>query len=203
MAEIASRELEQLPVGPTGKEGLGWWGMGTLIATEAALFIYLLFAYYYSGAQAQPNWVLEARPDLKLALPNTLLLLVSSLAVWMGERGTRAGRRAQALLGLGGAFVMGCVFVAVQCVECAGKPFSLGTSNYASLYFVTTGLDIAHIVLGLAILLALILWTALGYFSPRRRLSVSVGVLYWYFVTAVWLLVFITYYITPYLGFGR
>jgi cytochrome c oxidase subunit III len=27
-------------------------------------------------------------------------------------------------------------------------------------------------------------------------------VLYWHFVDAVWLFVFFTYYVTPYLGFG-
>jgi cytochrome c oxidase subunit III len=53
------------------------------------------------------------------------------------------------------------------------------------------------------VLLALFTWTALDYFSPRRRLVVSAGVLYWHFVDAVWLFVFTTYYLTPYLGFGR
>jgi heme/copper-type cytochrome/quinol oxidase subunit 3 len=32
---------------------------------------------------------------------------------------------------------------------------------------------------------------------------VSAGVLYWHFVDIVWLMVFSTYYLTPYLGFGR
>ena len=77
-----------------------------------------------------------------------------------------------------------------------------GTSSYGSLYFLTTGIHEAHVVVGIAVLLALFLWTALDYFSPRRRLSVSAGVLYWHFVDIVWLLVFATYYLTPYLGFG-
>ena len=33
--------------------------------------------------------------------------------------------------------------------------------------------------------------------------SSSAGVLYWHFVDAVWMFVFTTYYLTPYLGFGR
>ena len=61
----------------------------------------------------------------------------------------------------------------------------------------------AHVVLGLAVLSAVFAWTALDDFSPRRRLVVSAGVLYWHFVDAVWLFVFATYYLTPYLGFGR
>jgi heme/copper-type cytochrome/quinol oxidase subunit 3 len=164
------------------------------VATEAALFSYLLFAYYYTGAAAPPGWLLEPHPVLKLALPNTILLLASSGAAWYGERGVLTWRRRQALIGLGCALVMGTAFAVVQYFEWRSKTFSLGTSSYASLYFVTTGILVLAAIFG---------WTALDYFSPRRRLVVSAGVVYWHFVDVVWLFVFTTYYITPYLGFGK
>jgi heme/copper-type cytochrome/quinol oxidase subunit 3 len=176
--------------------------MAMLIASEAALFAYLLFSYYYVGASAPPGWVLEPHPTLKLALPNTILLMASSVVAWFGERGILDRRRGQALLGLGGAFIMGTVFAIVQGYEWHSKAFSLGTSSYASLYFVTTGFHEAHVVVGLGVLAALFVWTALDYFSPRRRLTISAGVIYWHFVDVVWLFVFSTYYVSPYLGFG-
>jgi cytochrome c oxidase subunit III len=203
MAESAIAEPRDLPVGPTGRKGLGSWGVGTLIASEAALFSYLLFAYFYTGAVSPRGWLLEASPSLKLALPNTLLLLLSSVAAWWGERGILRFRPHNALIGFGAAFVMGSVFVLVQWWEWHTKPYGLGASSYASLYFLTTGFHIAHVLVGLAVLAALFLWTALDYFSPRRRLSVTAGVFYWHFVDVVWLFVFTTYYLTPYLGFGR
>ena len=119
-----------------------------------------------------------------------------------GANGGPDRRRPQALVGFALAFVMGTVFALVQCYEWHTKPFSVGTSSYSSLYFLTTGIHIAHVLVGLAVLAAIFLWTALDYFSPRRRLSVSAGVLYWHFVDIVWLFVFTTYYLTPYLGFG-
>lgn len=200
--EIAICAPRDLPVGPVGRNGLGYWGVWMLIATEGALFAYLLFSYYYTGATATRGWVLEPRPTLKLALPDTILLLLSSVVAWVGERGILDRQRGKALLGVGGAFVMGVIFVAVQGKEWAAKPFGLGTSSYSSLYFVTTGFHTAHVAVGLGVLLALFVWTALDYFSPRRRLAISAGVLYWHFVDAVWLFVFFTYYVSPYLGFG-
>jgi heme/copper-type cytochrome/quinol oxidase subunit 3 len=200
--EIAISEPKNLPVGPLGRHGIGYWGVGTLIASEAALFAYLLFAYYYTGASATPGWVIEAHPSLKLALPNTVLLLASSGVAWIGERGILDRRRGQALWGFAGAFVMGAAFAAIQGYEWTSKPFSLGTSSYASLYYVTTGFHMAHVIIGLGVLAALFLWTALDYFSPRRRLTISAGVMYWHFVDVVWLFVFATYYVSPYLGFG-
>jgi cytochrome c oxidase subunit 3 len=203
VAETAIAEPRALPVGPTGRKGLGSWGVGTLIASEAALFGYLLFAYYYAGVSMPRGWLLEPSPNLRLALPNTILLLASSGAAWWAERGILLRRRSQALLGFGVALLMGTVFAFVQWLEWHQKPFSFGASNYASLYFVTTGFHMAHVLVGLLVLAALLLWTVLDYFSPRRRLTVTAGVFYWHFVDVVWLFVFTTYYLTPYLGFGR
>jgi len=203
MAEPFVLRPASLPVGPVGRRGLGYWGVGTLIATEGVLFAYLLFAYYYLGAAADPGWVLEPRPPLKLALPNTVLLLASSLVAWWGEHGVLHRERRQALLGFGLTLLMGTLFAIVQFLEWHAKPFRLGDSSYASVYFVTTGFHMAHVLIGLLVLAMIFLWTALDYFSPRRRLSVSAGVLYWHFVDVVWLFVFTTFYITPYLGFGR
>lgn len=203
MVETVVSSPVGLPVGPVRRHGVGWWGVGTLIATEGALFVYLLFSYYYTGATAPAGWLLEPSPPLKLALPNTLLLLLSSLAAWWGEQGILKRTRWRALFGFGLAVAMGTLFVAVQWLEWHSKTYGIGTSSYSSLYFITTGFHIAHVILGLAVLAALFAWTALDYFSPRRRLVVSAGVLYWHFVDVVWLFVFATYYLTPYLGFGR
>lgn len=202
MAEMALAQPRDLPVGPQGRSGLGWWGVGALVASEAALFGYLLFSYYYVGATALPGWLPEPRPKLFPTLPNTVLLVASSFVAWYGETGVAKGNRAQALTGFGGAFVMGAVFVAVQCYEWWATPYGMGASSYASLYYTTTGFHMAHVLAGLVILASLFGWAAADFFSPRRRISVSAGVLYWHFVDAVWVFVFTTYYLTPYLGFA-
>ena len=64
-------------------------------------------------------------------------------------------RRWQALLGFGAAFLMGTVFAAVQVLEWRAKTYGLGASSYASLYFVTTGFHMGHVLVGLLILAAL------------------------------------------------
>jgi heme/copper-type cytochrome/quinol oxidase subunit 3 len=132
-----------------------------------------------------------------------VLLLISSGFVWLAEQGIIRGRRGQALLGLCVAFVLGVVFVAVQRLDWGSKPYHLGDSSYASFYFVTTGVHVAHVIVGLLMLAALFWWTALGYFSARRRIALAAGALYWHFVNVISVCIFVTYYVTPYLGFGR
>jgi heme/copper-type cytochrome/quinol oxidase subunit 3 len=203
MAEAVIAQPTGLPVGPIGRAGLGWWGVATLVASEAALFSYLLFSYYYEGATQPPGWVLEPTPKLFPALPNTILLFASSFVAWWGEKGVERGHYRRALIGFGGALVMGAIFALVQCYEWSVKSYGFGASSYASLYYTTTGIHMAHVIVGLIVLASLFGWTAVDYFSPRRRIAVSAGVLYWHFVDGVWLFVFTTYYVTPYLGFGQ
>ena len=65
MADVAVAMPEKLPVGPIGRNGIGWWGVGTLIATEAALFSYLLFSYYYTGRDRPARMAPRQSADLK------------------------------------------------------------------------------------------------------------------------------------------
>ena len=46
----------KLPVGSKGHLASGWLGMLTLIATEATLFAYLLFSYFYLASHALGTW---------------------------------------------------------------------------------------------------------------------------------------------------
>ena len=63
MAERYVSRPENLRLGPVGGKGIGWNGMVCLIASEAALFGYLLFAYYYLAVVNPPGWVLEHAPS--------------------------------------------------------------------------------------------------------------------------------------------
>jgi heme/copper-type cytochrome/quinol oxidase subunit 3 len=189
-----------LSVGSVGPKAFGWWGMVAGMLTEGALFAYLLFGYYYFAIQPHGMpWPAEM-PHFKLAAPNTVILLVSSVAVWWGERGAKQGMPGRQVAGLGLGFLLGALFVVIQTFEWKSKSFSLNSGPYGSLFFTITGFHMAHVVLGLMLLLQLTIWSALGYFGPRRSAPVSIGAIYWHFVDAVWLTVFFTIYITPYLG---
>jgi heme/copper-type cytochrome/quinol oxidase subunit 3 len=197
---IVSLPAADLPVGHVKTYAAGWWGIIAGIITEAALFAYLLFGYFYFTVQPHTSpWPAEM-PTFKLALPNTIILLLSSGAAWIGERGASQGSRIKQVAGLGIAFVLGSIFVTIQVFEWQSKSFSINSSAYGSLFYVITGFHMAHVILGLIILLPLTLWSAFGYFGPGRSAPVSIGAIYWHFVDAVWLVVFFTLYLTPYLG---
>jgi cytochrome c oxidase subunit 3 len=47
--------------------------------------------------------------------------------------------------------------------------------------------------------MTLLVWISLGYFDDKRYSAVAIGGLYWHFVDVVWLFVFTTLYLLPYL----
>lgn len=188
-----------LPVGSLGRNSAGWWGVLTLIATEAALFSYLLFSYYYMAVQYGPSWSPEPHPKLQMSGPDTVILILSSVAVWWGERGLKRDRRGQHLLGYGIAIVLGIIFVVVQLFEWKSKQFTIQSGSYGSLYYTVTGFHLLHVVVGLTMLTAVLAWSAAGYFTPRRCTPVLVTSAYWHFVDAVWIAVFSSFYLAPYL----
>jgi hypothetical protein len=64
--------LSRLPVGAIERRGVGWWGMICVIATEGALFAYLLFSYYYYDVRFSEAWRPSELPSFRLSLPNTI-----------------------------------------------------------------------------------------------------------------------------------
>lgn len=191
-------KIGALGFGSVGKGSSGWLGIVMLILTEGSLFGYLLFSYFYMQLQLGRDWLPPELPSFRLSGPNTVLLVLSSVAVWAGERGVKHDRRWLGVAGLSAGFVLGSVFVGIQVKEWMDKPFVLDTSSYSSLFFTITGFHMAHVIVGLFVLATLILWTALGLFGSGRHAPIGIGSLYWHFVDAVWLAVFTSLYITPY-----
>ena len=191
-----------LPVGALDTRSSGWWAMIFVIFTEASLFAYLLFSYFYIAVQPHlPGTFPEGGlPSLRLAAPNTVILLLSSVAVGWAQFNIEHANRRRLTFGLGIGAVLGAVFVVVQTFEWSAKPFALASSSYSSLFFAVTGFHMAHVVVGVVMLSALCLWSAMGYFNKVRYAHIHIGALYWHFVDAVWIAVFFTFYITPYLG---
>ncbi|WP_249043756.1 cytochrome c oxidase subunit 3, partial [Burkholderia territorii] len=190
--------VEPLPVGSCGKRAGGWWGVVTLIVTEAGLFGYLLFCYFYLQSQTTAPWPPEGMPKIGLAAGNTAVLLSSSVFVWLAERAVKAGRQRRAVAALAVALLLGVAFALVQLHEWHDHPYGPTAHLYGSLYFTLTGFHLAHVAAGLVILALLAGWTAAGFFGPERRVALTVGGLYWHFVDVVWLFIFTALYVSPY-----
>jgi len=178
----------------------GFWGMLLLIATEASLFAYLLFSYFYLGSMAAGPWPPEGPPSLKLVLPNTILLLLSSGTMFWAESGIRRGQRGRLRFGLLLTLILGVIFLIIQGIEYSKQVITPTTHAYGSLFFTITGFHGAHVAAGLVMIAVVAARAFLQHFDVHRHEAVTNVSWYWHFVDVVWLAVFTCLYLSPRFG---
>ncbi|SAK84305.1 cytochrome c oxidase subunit I [Caballeronia fortuita] len=189
---------DALPVGSAGEHSGGWWGVLALIATEASLFGYLIFCYFYSQSQTTLPWPPEGMPKIGTGALSTGTLILSSVFAWLSERTLKRSKRWPAFGWMLVAIALGVTFAGMQWKEWHDHPYGITAHLYGSLYFTITGFHMAHVVVGLVILVLLAVWIALGYFDAERNAPMRIGGLYWHFVDVVWLFIFTSLYVTPF-----
>jgi cytochrome c oxidase subunit III len=189
----------ELPVRPIGRP-TGWWGMLFVVITEATLFAILLATYFYTRFRSPGPWPPDGEPDPRLLKPviMTLLLMASSVTVYVAELGSRAGNRRRLHAGLAATFALGLSFLILQGFEYHEKLAELrpSTNAYGSLFYTITNLHALHLVIGMAFLVFCIVRILQGKVRPGRHDALSVSVLYWHFVDAVWIAVFSILYLS-------
>lgn len=179
---------------------LAWW---VFVASEFGTINLFLLVYAFN---------LRSEPDLfastsrllhpTLAYVNTLILLTSgfllarAIAAARGPEGPKVAR-----LGLIGAAVLGVAFLGIKGYEfysLADLGLTIGTSAFASHYWIVCGFHWLHVVLGVGLLVALAL-RAGSHESPNDEWSCqaeSYGA-FWHMLDLVWVLIFALFYLAP------
>jgi cytochrome c oxidase subunit 3 len=168
-------------------------GMVLFLVSEAFLFGALFWTYYYLRALT-PGWPPQ-RPAAALAVINTVLLLASSGAIWLGLRAIKAGSMKGLLAGISATIILGAAFLGITGWEWTHEAFRPWTDAYGSTFFTLTGFHALHVFGGVVLMLSLLTRAARGRFAPGNYQAVEVGSLYWHFVDFIWILVFVTLFI--------
>jgi heme/copper-type cytochrome/quinol oxidase subunit 3 len=200
MTDFLAHPDRPLPVGSIGYRSSGWWGAILLVISEASLFAYLFFTYFYFSVQPTALWVPGGPPGFLYSAPQTIVILVGCAAAWWANLSASRGEMPRVMLATAAMVLLAALFIFLQFLDWQSKPFTLATSTYSSIYLTIGGFHLAHMVVGFLMFVVLLVWTALGYFDAVRHVPITVGTLYWYFLAAVWLAVFFVLYITPYLA---
>ncbi len=131
-----------LPVGAIDTRASGWWAMIFVVFTESALFAYLLFSYFYLAVQphAPGTFPEGGLPELTLAIPNTIVLLLSSAAVGWAQFNIERDDNRRLCAGLLVAAVLGMIFLVVQYFEWGGEAFRAGVVDLQLALFRRDGL---------------------------------------------------------------
>ncbi|HEY7889872.1 MAG TPA: cytochrome c oxidase subunit 3 [Steroidobacteraceae bacterium] len=191
---VSAQAIRALPI----DQGRGTGAMAWFIASEAMVFLALFFSYYYLGHR-QPRWPIGDPPSLTLPTAMVFILLLSCVSLRAGGWLLRQGRELPARGALLLTVLLGCVFLVLNALDYNSEArIQPVTQNpYTSIFYTIDGVHAAHLILGLLFLLYAAMLPRLGPTEKPPHGSYRNAAMYWYFVTAVWLVMFAILYIGP------
>src|SRR3984885_12133632 len=165
-----------------------------VIASEMMLFSGLIGTFLvYRMSTA--FWPPPALPRLPIAVTwvNTFILLSSALTMTLALRAVHRSRQRLTRRYLLATLALGVTFLAVQVsewVRLVAHGLKLSSGAYGGTFYILIGCHGAHVTAGVA-WLACVVWFAMnGRYNARNAHAIELCAVYWYFVCAVWPLLF-------------
>jgi len=160
------------------------------------MFAGLTSAYVVS--RAREDWVSFELPSAFYL--STILIVLSSLTFFIAKRFLMAGEQSKATLFLAITLLLGLAFVFYQfngfnqLIE-AGLYTTGPESNVASSFlYVITGAHLTHIFAGILSLITVLYQNIRGKYTPNDHLGFSLGSIFWHFVDALWVYLFLFFF---------
>jgi cytochrome c oxidase subunit III len=170
-------------------------GLLLLLGSESVLFWILVMVYVFLRSSRLQAAAAFAAPQLALPALNTAILLLSAALTGWALHGVRVGNRSALQTGLAAALLLGLIFVGGQVIEFWRSGMAPGDRGAGGIYFTLIGFHAVHVLAGV-VFLAINWWRVrLGDFGTHDHVAVEIGTYFWYFVTAVWLVLFAALYL--------
>jgi cytochrome c oxidase subunit 3 len=165
------------------------------LASESMLFAGLLAAWYDLRGQSAAWIPAGAELDVAGAAFGTALLgfgsVTMGIAQWAASNRKRGVARGMLVLTIFCALAFS--FIALRSWHLAN--FAVDTNAFGTLFFVLTGVHLAHVVAGAVILTALTAFLGRPAFTSDNHAGVEAVAYYWHFVFIVWVGLWATIYL--------
>ena len=185
---------ERWPFEGVEKTKLGTW---FFLASDVVVFGAIISAFVFTRWHAGwTSWDPVPHDPLP-GLVNTFVLLTSSLTVILALEYSKRGNTRGMMASLGATFVLGGTFFAIKTWEYSvlyAEGYTLSSGVRESTFYLTTGLHMFHVFLGMLIAVFLIARAYQGKYLKDHRPVENFG-LYWHFVDIVWVFLFPLFYI--------
>jgi len=168
--------------------------MIALITSELMLFAGLI-GMYIVIRQSHEVWPPVGQPRLPLLVTtiNSFALFASVVPLTTALRAIRRDARTDAARALALTTGLGTVFLAVQGFEWTGlvhHGLTLGSSQYGAAFYVLIGCHAVHVLAAVTWLATVTLLAHRGRYRPDAHAGLEMCAIYWYFVAALWTVLF-------------
>jgi heme/copper-type cytochrome/quinol oxidase subunit 3 len=190
-------DVSRLPEFAFGPQGLIWWGTTGFMIIEGSMFIMALIVYFYLRLKV-PEWPPTLpNPGIGYATANILLVFVSCIPNQLAKSAAEKFDLRGARLWLGVLILIGIGNVVLRALEYTQLNCRWDTNAYASITWLLLSMHTIHVatdVVDSGVLWAVIVLEPV---TEKRFVDVSENSLYWYFIVAWWVPVYLTVYFAP------
>ena len=182
-----------------------WWGNNGLLAIETSMFAILIATYFYLRQNfalwpppvAQLTAPLRPLPELGYGTANTILLVLSCIPMIMADRAARRGDRTTAGIALTICIVGAVVAMVLRGYEFSAVYFRWDSNAYGSVVWFLLGMHALHLLTLTTETVLLAVWLRIREFDMKHRVDIVTVAVYWYWVVAMWVIIYAIVYFTP------
>ena len=173
-------------------------GMVMLIGAETMLFTGLIGAYvmFRFGSVAWPSAHLYL--PVGVTWVNTFVLLLSCYTMRQAITAVQANDRRGLVHRLSVTGLLGTTFLSIQGYEWTQlirDGLTISTGIYGATFYTLIGCHALHVLAAVTWLLIVVWQARKGRFSQRRHVGVEICNMYWYYVGALWVVLFVLVYL--------
>lgn len=175
-----------------------WWGVLIVVVIEGTVVATLLMSYFFLMARSGA-WPPEGVDAPPLFWPTVILVLlpVSSFTMWWAGRGIERNDIRVLTLGTGLSVLIAGVVLVFRSIQLAEFDVRWDDHAYGSIVWAITGFHYTHVASALVGTAVVTLLSIMGFYNRDRQVSVVVDTLYWYFVSAVFVPIYLVLYWVP------
>ena len=197
MSERRTLDVSALPGYAFGNQGLIWWGTTGLMVIEGAMFVMVLVVYFYLRLKVSDWPPSLPNPDLTYGTIELVIVFLSCVPNALAKKAAEKFDLRGVRIWLALLTLFGIVNVVLRAYEYPSLNCRWDDNAYGSVVWLLLSLHTIHIatdVVDGAVLLALMV---IGPVTKNRFVDVSENSLYWYFIVAWWIPIYLTIYFAP------
>jgi heme/copper-type cytochrome/quinol oxidase subunit 3 len=181
-----------------------WWGNILLLCIETTMFGLLIATYFYIhmnyDAWPPPRAVnSNYRTDPALGYPtlNLVIILASVVPMFVVDRACLRRDTVTVKIWMTVMVIIGLITIGLRFLEFGSLQFRWDENAYAGIVWTTVGMHLLHLVTATAENFILCLWLWIKGMDMKHARDVRVGAVYWYWIAAIWVPLYVIIYFGP------
>jgi cytochrome c oxidase subunit III len=190
-------DVASLPTFAFGNRGLIWWGTVGFMVIEGSMFVIGIVVYFYLQLKVTDWPPSLPNPDLRYGTMNLIVVLASIVPAIISKRAAEKFDLPRARLWLIVLILFGLAAVVLRGFEYTTLNCRWDDNAYGSIVWVLLSMHTIHVATDVVDSAVLLVMAYTKRMTRKRFIDLSENSLYWYFIVAWWVPIYVVIYFAP------